>query len=398
MDKKIIRDKAIGLDALNAVKNEMESLLTVDKKVEDFINDRLSEVNKKVDSICADIGSIKDGRISRSEVIDLLKHVQEDVNNSLKQENTLLRQDISSIMEQLSRMEKLINSTNGNFEKFDQQINAIERKIDALNIERDNSQNTIRDYTEKTVKCVASFIEANRPIYSQLGEATKKLFKKIVTTAEQVKKEGTDIRSGVKDIIEKTLPKQPRTIHRSVNNNRETATYKKEETAKHSQYISTVLMYTEKYRFGRKNEYQRMIIAVLITLMVLFVLVSYVMISGKYQGMGLGTVKVLGIAWKFCLFMIFVASYLLKILLFLRILSTIVLMFAKQISILVLKKKTVILSIVIALIMVYCCRYINTNFYIPGRAIIRVRDILLSKDVLIIGYGINEVIEYWRMN
>ena len=41
MDKKIIRDKAIGLDALNAVKNEMESLLTVDKKVEDFINDRL---------------------------------------------------------------------------------------------------------------------------------------------------------------------------------------------------------------------------------------------------------------------------------------------------------------------------------------------------------------------
>ena len=196
----------------------------------------------------------------------------------------MLRQDISSIMEQLSRMEKLINSTNGNFEKFDQQINAIERKIDALNIERDNSQNTIRDYTEKTVKCVASFIEANRPIYSQLGEATKKLFKKIVTTAEQVKKEGTDIRSGVKDIIEKTLPKQPRTIYRSVNNNRETATYKKEETAKHSQYISTVLMYTEKYRFGRKNEYQRMIIAVLITLMVLFVLVSYVMISGKYKG------------------------------------------------------------------------------------------------------------------
>ncbi len=396
MEKKIIVDKSIQLKALKELEDELDSIQAVDEKVESFLNGKLSEVNKKVDSICSSVNSIQEKQLSKRDVVELLKKLKSDVNNTFKQDNASTQNEINMIKAQISRLEKMIDSTNENIDRFEQRIEALGNKLDSLNIEREQSQNSIHDYTENTARYVASFIEANKSRYSQFGDKTKALLKGIVNTAAQVKRSGADIGAAVKSIVSSSQI-QPRSASARLNDPLKVHHYA-QSSPKRSSSDTKIWRYMERFRLGRKNRYQQNLTATSISLIILFVLLSYFMNTDQFLMMSLGPVKVMGIVWKICAFLISFASFLLKILLAVRLLSTIILVLTGRLSFSSLFNKTVIATVAAVIILILICNYIKTGFYIPGKAIISWKDIILAQDTRMICKGIREIFEHWRHN
>jgi len=396
MAKKIIVDKSIHLKALQALEEELDSLQDVDGKVESFLREKLSELNKKIDAICASINSIQESQVTKLDVVDLLKKSKSDVITAFKEDSASTKNEIDLIKAQISRLEKMIDSTNENMSRFEQQIEALGNKIDSLNIEREKSQSSIHDYTENTAKYVAAFIEANKAGYSQFGDKTKALLKGIVDTAVQVKKAGANIGAAVKSIVSSAQSKPriaPVRYSDPVRDN-----YHAQSTQTRSSGSAKIWRYMEKFRLGRKNQYQKNLTAMSVSLIILFILLSYFINTDQFLVMSLGPVKIVGIVWKMCVFLISFSSFLFRILLAVRVLSTIILAMARRISFSSLLDKTVIAAIVSVIILILICDYIKTGFYIPGRVIISWKDIILAQDERAICSGMRAIFEHWRFN
>ncbi len=407
MEKKIIVDKSIQLDALKALEDELDSLETADEKVGSFLDDKLSEINKKVDAICSSVDSMKESHISKREVVDMLKGFRSEVDSVIRQESALTHRGIDSLREQLGKLQKAIEASNSNYERFDQQIDSLSKKMDSMNIERAQSQSSIKKYTDNTAKCVATFVQANKSVYSQLGETTKKLLKGIISAAEQVKKTGTEIGSGVRNIVEKTVvesrrasyetPVRNRTSYNRAPAGRASAPITRSSGPAMSDNGSEIWKYAIKFRFGHRNKYQRAMIIGLLPLIFLFVVSSFFLIDTRYAQTGLGAMKFLGITWKVCVSLITLLAYLLTLLMVIRGLATAALVVTGKLSLEKLAQKPVIMSVLSIFAAIIVCRYFINYFSDPGEYFIGWKDILLAQDPSDIQYGIREVFENWRL-
>lgn len=397
-DRIVIKDMSILDKMLDELEKEHEAAVENTTKVNSYVNDALSKVNKDVSSMQADLSKMGEEMLKKDETIRIVGQLKQSFTDSINDTFRTLQENNDALAKKIDALSKLVSQGGAHISTLDSKIEDLREEIKKINVDRYPSADELADYTAKIANSILSFANTNKSNYANFSEATKSLFKKVIVTADTVKKKGPEIKKNAAKMLSEALTKpivkpQPATGLKATGG---TQPARKPVHSTPVKGIPSVDAYARKLSFERKNKNQNLAVSTMISLLVLFGLVSYIMVSGKYMDMSLGILKVAGFVWKLSTLLISIDAYVILVFLIIRCIATAYCYFVDGLPSSKKKIQKVIISVVFLGILVWVGKGIREDFYTISKDYLRYKDILLTNNIHHIGGNIRDIFSYWR--
>lgn len=393
-DKIIIKDSSTCGDMLNVLNDMFEEANERKNKSATYIHKELDTVNSQVGSILHDMNGMSGDVKNLKEAVNRIEKIQSSSNTAVLSSLKSIQKDYTELAKRLDELSKVINSGGIPANMLDRKIDDLHKDIEKLSTRTYPSADEMVEYTVKMTKCVAEFITVNKPNLSKFSQSTKSLFKSVLSSAEAIGKRGPEIKATVKNIMASNIGSIPASPVRAT---RAGQTQKPVQTA--AQDKPTGLdKYAKQFCLGKSNSKQTLAVVAMISFFILFAVMSYIMISGSYETMSLGSVKLFGFIWKLSTLLISFDAVVLVIILILRVLATLYCLIFGLITLDGARIRSAIINIVLTAVLIAIGFGVKNNFYVVSKDLLRIKDLLLADNIEYIGRSIQTIFEYWRIS
>ena len=398
-EKIIIRDSSILDKMLGELQNEHKEAINRSSRADSLVNEEMAKLNKEVESIRADISKMPKDVLRSQDVLKIIEQVEASANAAVNKSISELKESNRELTKKIEELAQIVNKGGIMASTLDRKIEDIREEIKNLNTRKSPSADVMFDYTVKVTQAVVGFVNANKPNYSKFSQNTKNLFKSVLVKTESVKKRGPEVKNAVAKIISSAanaarVSTAPVSAGNKGNNSR-----KPENTQSAANDMPPGLdAFARKFCLGKNNSKQNLAVFAMISLLILFAIISYIMISGSYETMSLGTVKLFGSIWKLSTLLIAIDTVVLTIIIAVRVLATAYCLLLDRVHFDSTRIKAAVISIIFLVTLVIIGRSIKDNFYAASKDYLRFKDILLTENINDIGRNIKGIFELWRMN
>ena len=398
-EKIIIRDSSILDKMLGELQNEHKEAINRSSRADSLVNEEMAKLNKEVESIRADISKMPKDVLRSQDVLKIIEQVEASANAAVNKSISELKESNRELTKKIEELAQIVNKGGIMASTLDRKIEDIREEIKNLNTRKSPSADVMFDYTVKVTQAVVGFVNANKPNYSKFSQNTKNLFKSVLVKTESVKKRGPEVKNAVAKIISSAanaarVSTAPVSAGNKGNNSR-----KPENTQSAANDMPPGLdAFARKFCLGKNNSKQNLAVFAMISLLILFAIISYIMISGSYETMSLGTVKLFGAIWKLSTLLIAIDTVVLTIIIAVRVLATAYCLLLDRVHFDSTRIKAAVISIIFLVTLVIIGRSIKDNFYAASKDYLRFKDILLTENINDIGRNIKGIFELWRMN
>lgn len=398
-EKIIIRDSSILDKMLGELQNEHKEAINRSSRADSLVNEEMAKLNKEVESIRADISKMPKDVLRSQDVLKIIEQVEASANAAVNKSISELKESNRELTKKIEELAQIVNKGGIMASTLDRKIEDIREEIKNLNTRKSPSADVMFDYTVKVTQAVVGFVNANKPNYSKFSQNTKNLFKSVLVKTESVKKRGPEVKNAVAKIISSAANAARVSTAPVSAGNRGNNSRKPENTQSAANDMPPGLdAFARKFCLGKNNSKQNLAVFAMISLLILFAIISYIMISGSYETMSLGTVKLFGSIWKLSTLLIAIDTVVLTIIIAVRVLATAYCLLLDRVHFDSTRIKAAVISIVFLVTLVIIGRSIKDNFYAASKDYLRFKDILLTENINDIGRNIKGIFELWRMN